>query len=401
MLLHIFKQIWTQRRRNVWIFAELFIVFVLAWYIIDFGFVLVHNSLIPKGFQIDQTYRVCFKELTNSTDKAEFRSFYDKVKLYPGVKNIFLTERYSGVTPYNGSMSSRSIKRDTTKISKDFYAQTKPLTSNSYFDIFQVYSAIRTNTLGQLDFSKKSVVLTQDLADAMFKDESPIGKHLFMDDKDEYVVIDVVKNQKRFAYDLPDNVIFFPVNDSTITMPEIAIKVGDNFSLEKFKKEVTNTITSYDDVKRKQELIDDSENNIRIRFGIMIFFLLNVALGVIGTFWFRNQTRHGEIGLRMALGSSKNKLRKQYIFEAVLLLTLAVIPAFFVAATLVYYDIIKIPGNYTMSEFHGYITDHRWLRFLVTNGITYILLAAIVIISAWIPAYKASKIQPVDALRDE
>ena len=400
MIRHILKQIWTQRRRNTWIFAELFIIFILAWYIIDYGFVLMHNRLIPKGFEVENTYRVSYKELTNDAEKAVFRSFYDKVRLYPGVEKTFLTYKYSGVTPYNGSYSSSSIKRDTTKTSKDFYAQIKPLTSNSYFEIFQVHSAVKPDAFGQIDFSKKSIALTKILADAMFKNETPIGKKVFINGKEEYIVTDVINNQKRFTYDVQDNVIFYPTSDTTITMPEIALKTGPAFSLEQFKKDISNSITSYEAVKERQELMDGSTTEINIRFGIMIFFLLNVSLGIIGTFWFRNQKRRGEIGLRMALGSTRAKLQRQYILEALLLLTLAVVPALCVNAALAHYDVIQTPGN-TNADISAYITANKWLRFIITNSLTYLLLAAIVALSAWIPAHKASKIHPVDALRDE
>lgn len=399
MLQHILKQIWIQRRKNTWIFAELFIVFILAWYIIDYGFMLIHNSLISNGFNIENTYRVYYKDLTNNEEKAEFRSFYDKVRLYPGVEEAFLTPKYSGVTPYNGSMSATSLRYDTLKTSVRFPAQTKPLTSNNYFDVFRSYSEIRSGSFGRLDFSKKSIILTKNLAEAMFKNQSPVGKRVFVNDKDEYEVVDVVNNQKRSIYEEPNNIIFFPESDTTVTSPEIAIKTGQSFSEEKFKKDITNSIVSYDEVKKKQELMDGSNDDIRIRFGIMLFFLLNVALGVIGTFWFRNQTRRGEIGLRMAMGSSQSNLLKHYITEAVLILVLAVIPALCVNAALVHYNVVKTPGT-TMAE-NAYITANVWLRFLITNGITFIVLLIIVSFSAWIPAKKASGINPVDALREE
>ncbi len=75
MILHILKQIWTQRRRNAWIFAELFIVFVLAWYIIDYGFMMVYNRLLPRGFDMENTYRVKHRDLTTDADKEAFRIF--------------------------------------------------------------------------------------------------------------------------------------------------------------------------------------------------------------------------------------------------------------------------------------------------------------------------------------
>ena len=145
--------------------------------------------------------------------------------------------------------------------------------------------------------------------------------------------------------------------------------------------------------------MDGTTNNIRMRSGVMIFFLLNIALGIIGTFWFRNQARRNEIGLRMALGSSRNKLQAQYIAEAILLLTLAAIPAFCVNAFLVQADVIEVVGQQVANS--GYITNNKWLRFFITNAITFILLAIVVALSVWIPAYRASRVQPVEALREE
>ena len=137
----------------------------------------------------------------------------------------------------------------------------------------------------------------------------------------------------------------------------------------------------------------------------MIFFLLNIALGIIGTFWFRNQTRRGEIGLRMALGSTRTKLQWQFILEALLLLTLAVFPAVIINYAIVEADVIKIDiqglTNYKTVEGSPYIIQNAPLRFLAVHIITYVFLAIIIVFSAWIPANKASKVHPVDALRDE
>lgn len=399
MIQHILKLIYTQRRRNAWIFAELFLVFILMWYIIDYGFVMIHNRLLSRGYDIENTYRVYHKDLTTDSDKESFRVFYDKVKRFPGVQNTFLSGKYWGTTPFAGSFSGNSVKRDTTSAAEAYGAQSKPVSSGDYFTIFNVRSVINPDKLGYLNFSdKNSIVLTENLAKAIFKEESALGKTVFVGSS-QFVVTDVVANQKRYDYELHNRAFFYQRNDSTVTAPEIAIRVGDNFSLNDFKNQITTSILSYNSVKKNMELMDGTSNNIRLRFGITIFFLLNIALGIIGTFWFRNQSRRGEIGLRMALGSSKKQLQRQYITEAVLLLTLAVIPALCVNFALAQANIVgATEGVFAES---GYITDNKWLRFLITNGITYALLAVIVALSAWIPANRASKVHPVDALRDE
>ena len=42
---------------------------------------------------------------------------------------------------------------------------------------------------------------------------------------------------------------------------------------------------------------------------IAIFFSFNVFIGLMGTFWFRTRHRRSEIALRMAMGSSRSRIR--------------------------------------------------------------------------------------------
>ncbi len=398
MIQHILKLIWTQRRRNLWIFAELLVVFALAWYIVDYQFVLIHNRMLPNGYDVADTYRISYKSLTDKNKEA-FRQFYDRVRLYPGVESAFLTDRFSGVMPYSDTYNGISISVDSTGNSQTYYGQMKAIGSNNYFEVFKVHSVVNPSALGRLDRSNsRSVVLTQNLAEALFKGASPMGKRVFMNGKSEYVVTDVVQPQKQYDHAQPHHSVFYYENDTTIAKPEIAIRVAPNFSFEQFKKEVSGSIVSYKNVGRDLDFMLGVTNEIRLRTGLMIFFLLNVALGIIGTFWFRNAAKHGEIGLRMALGSSRSTIQKQYIAEAVLLLTLAAVPAVCVNFTLLEAGVIKTLGEQFSDS--GYITANKWLRFIITNGLTYLLLAVIVALSAWIPANKASKVHPVEALRD-
>ncbi|SFK43856.1 putative ABC transport system permease protein [Porphyromonadaceae bacterium KH3CP3RA] len=395
MIQHILKQIWTQRRRNGWIFSELLLVFVLCWYIADYAFVMVHNRMIPNGYDITDTWQIVSGKNINDSTRSDFDRFLDKVKRFPGVQHIFATSDW-GVTPFGGSYTGYQIQRDST--STGYNAQTKRIGSNSYFDVFNIHS-INTKQPARLFLSDyNTVMLTQNLAESLFGEESPIGKTVYFHNK-TYRVTDVVENQKRFDYSQPGNVIFYPDDLNEMSSPEISIRTGSNFSLEQFKREVSSDIKSYRAIQRAQEFEWGITKEVRIRNGVMIFFLLNIALGVIGTFWFRNQTRRSEIGLRMAMGSSHRQIQTQYLIEALLILTLATIPAVFINIVILQADLIKTLGQEVTNS--GYITANKWLRFLITNGITYILLAAIVAFSAWIPARQASKVHPVEALRDE
>lgn len=400
MLYHILKQIWAQRKRNIWIFAELLVGFVLVWYIVDYAFVLIHNLSLKQGYDVENTYRINHKDISQG-EKEEFRIFHDKIRLFPGVEKVFLTRRFSGTTPFANSFSGTRISRDSTQSAESFSVQRKPVTSNNYFEIFKVYSVFHSNSFGKLDVTNpKSVVLTADIARALFGEENAIGKSIFVNGNEEYIVSDIVNRQKRYNYEKHRPAVFFNEKESDVLEPEIAIRVGNNFSLEHFKKEISSSIVTYKEVGEKMDTAMGISNDIRIRFGLMIFFLLNIALGVIGTLWFRIASRRNEIGLRMAMGSDRRKLRLQLISEALVLLTLVVLPAICINFAIVQAGLLNAIGDY-YSDSNEYIIDNVWLRFLLTNLITYVFLAAIVALSAWIPAYQASKVHPVEALRDE
>ncbi|OJV87268.1 MAG: hypothetical protein BGO34_13095 [Bacteroidia bacterium 44-10] len=395
MIRHILKQIWTQRRRNRWIFGELLLVFTLCWYIVDYAFVMAHNRMIPNGYDITDTWQIVYGKNVNDSTQSDFDRFLDKIRRFPGVQHVFASSDWS-ITPFSGSYNGDRIQRDST--STGYYIQRKKIGTNSYFNLFNIHSITTGQPARLLLSDKYTVMLTQNLAESLFGKENPIGQTVYFDKK-TYRVTDIVENQKRFDYYQPGNVVFYPDKLNDMSSPEISIRTGSNFSLEQFKEEVTSDIKSYQDIQRSQEFAWGITKEVRIRNAIMIFFLLNIALGVIGTFWFRNQTRRSEIGLRIAMGSSHRKIQNQYLLEALLILTLAAIPAIFINIAILQAELIETLGQVVNNS--GYITANKWLRFLITNGMTYILLAVIVAFSAWIPARQASKVHPVEALRDE
>lgn len=62
----------------------------------------------------------------------------------------------------------------------------------------------------------------------------------------------------------------------------------------------------------------------------MGFLLLNIFLGLLGTFWFRTQQRRGEIALMKSLGGTDHSIFVRQLAEGLILLVVATIPAIFI-----------------------------------------------------------------------
>lgn len=121
-----------------------------------------------------------------------------------------------------------------------------------------------------------------------------------------------------------------------------------------------------------------------------IFLLLNIFLGIIGTFWFRTQHRRVEIALRIALGSTRWGICGRLMGEGVFLLLVSAIPALVVAWNLGYAELVEVTR---MPFTEG--------RFAITILGTFILIAGMIVIGIGYPARRAMSIEPAEALHEE
>lgn len=128
---------------------------------------------------------------------------------------------------------------------------------------------------------------------------------------------------------------------------------------------------------------------MKIRIAALGFFLLNILMGVIGTFWIRTQQRRSEMGLRLALGSTRANLRILLIGEGILLLVLAIVPSAVINANLAIMGILTDTMPATA------------MRFLVVQSIVFVLIVIMIVIGVCLPAHQVMKIEPAEALHEE
>ena len=141
----------------------------------------------------------------------------------------------------------------------------------------------------------------------------------------------------------------------------------------------------------RSQILQSRMDEIRMYASCILFFLLNVFLGIIGTFWFRTQQRRAEIGLRMAMGASRLAILWQFFCEGLLLAGVAFVPALLVFVNLMRLDVTQ----QTAVELSGAV------RFFAGMGMTLGLVAVMVAVGVAVPAYRAMRLQPVETLHDE
>jgi putative ABC transport system permease protein len=149
-------------------------------------------------------------------------------------------------------------------------------------------------------------------------------------------------------------------------------------------------VIPYSDLRYSMELRNGVKSELQNQIAVMGFLLFNIFLGIIGTFWFRTEQRKGEMGLRIALGSTRFSLKGIMIAEGVLLLTLIAIPALLICFNLHVSELTK-----------GFYMDYTIARFVEGFFITYLVMAVMIILGIWYPAHQMVRLEPADALRYE
>ena len=115
--------------------------------------------------------------------------------------------------------------------------------------------------------------------------------------------------------------------------------------------------------------------------------LLMAAIGVYGVMSYSVQQRTRELGVRMALGAEPSKLRNMVIGQGMVLAAAGLVLGLFGAFWLTRF----------LASFLFGVTTRDPIAFVVTP----VLLSAVALLAVWIPARRATRMDPMTALRLE
>ena len=138
-------------------------------------------------------------------------------------------------------------------------------------------------------------------------------------------------------------------------------------------------------------ILADPVRQINNHLAIGFFLLLNIFLGIVGTFWVRTEQRRAEVGIRRVVGSTNRSVFSLMFGEGVILMTLAFLPA-------------AVAAWYVM--FHTDLCDIKVVplgrgRLLLGLGCTYLQMLLMVFLGTFIPVLRALRVPPTEAIRSE
>jgi putative ABC transport system permease protein len=407
MIISLLKQIRNKRGSNAWLFIELFVVYILLWFVVDFQYTAICTAHAPKGYDTHRVYQVSIAvnpNLKGDYQEEEWKDSYlqifRQVREYPGVESACY---YGGTVPYEEGAMFQGYTVDSVHR----YRANIRMVSKEFFDVFRV-EILRggTDNWDVADYPRPAVA-SRDLADSLFHGRPAVGQSFFdyYAPSRKYTLGGIAPRTKLTEYDRYEPFIYVPIEDwmmsrGAFMAPILSARVTgdaeDGFA-DRFTADMRNLaigpfyfsqIQSYDEAK---EIFDTKTNNyLRTSLALVLFFVFNVILGILGTFRFRTGKRRGEIGLRLALGASRRTIFGELLSEGLLILSIAVVPALAVCINIRLADLtVNVWMDPTLS------------RFLAGTGITLVLMLLMILTGIWYPAAQAMKIQPATALHEE
>lgn len=409
MIRHIFKIIWTERKTNTWLLLELILVFCILWFCADYLYFMVNRYLEPKGFDIEHTYRIEFGTKDDWEGDWEERinykwAIYDRVKAYPTVEQA----SYSVFAQPYGAYTGNKYLVDSVE-----QMVTDKMVTPEFFDVFHI-KMITGRIFNWDDAVSGNYAIISAGADNLFAHKPPTEIKYIDLGKNKHKVIGVAERSKKNDYDDYAHIAYVPLKKDDDFMPswsDLSIRVkpeADYNFIEKFKEDMQAQLevgpyylTSVVSIEKdRQRAIDRAgyDNNFKSIYSIAGFLIINIFLAVIGSFWFRMQARRSEIGLRLALGASKRNVKLMFTTETVIILFIASIIATILCVNISMIDILKDIGIPIINREEGeVIVNQHFINYILTL----LTLLIVTIFAVWYPAYRASRIQPSEALKEE
>jgi len=232
--------------------------------------------------------------------------------------------------------------------------------------------------------------------------DNPLGKRVKFggaDDKDNpwMEVVGVVNHVKHYGVDQDSRIeMYLPYTQSPI--PSFTLLVRTSGDPAGITTAVSQAVRSVDadvplyQVRTLESIVSDRVAERRLAAILISIFgtlaLALAAVGIYGVMSYAVTQRSHELGIRMALGAQRHEIFKLVIGSGMLLAGIGLVIGF----TAAFFGLAPLVASVL---FHVTATDPP------TYAISPLVLLAVALLAAWLPARRATRVDPMIALRYE
>ncbi len=376
-----------------------------------------HLLQVDPGFRPDHllTFNVGLPaaKYPNDTVKvAYFDRATDAIRALPGVTAVGATS----VLPFGGNWSTSSFNvegyvvppkasmpwGDVRVVTPDFLpALGAPLKKGRFF------------TAQDVSASPEVAIVDEELVKTYWPDADPIGKRITFNDLTDSVVswitvVGVVGHTMHEGLDAEKRIqVYFPLAQAgsgfmtyvVRTRAEPLAAVG---AVRAALKAVDPDV-AISSINPMDDLVSNSTGPRRFSMVLLtVFSILAAALAAIGLYGvmaFTVTQRAKELGVRLALGATPGEVQRMVMGQGMRLAIVGV--GFGLVAAIAVTNLLKaLDSQAALGS-----TDRLLFRVSPFDPLTFVgvplLLLAVASLATWVPAHRATRLDPVEALRGE
>ncbi|HEX7333406.1 MAG TPA: ABC transporter permease [Pyrinomonadaceae bacterium] len=329
---------------------------------------------------------------------AFFDRAIEQIRAVPGVVAVGTTT----TIPLGGSGSTQPFTiegRPTAAIAEQPMAQTRYISPDYFRAIGIPLRQGRFFSDHDRDNSVPVVIISEAMARRFWPGENPIGKRLtasFHIEQGAREIVGIVGDVKASGLDVDSSaMMYLPFKQSPRPFSSFVVRTASN--PENLIPSVSRAIYSVDkeqaltDVQTMDQVLKESLSGRRFNMTLLLTFagvaLLLAAVGVYGVMNYTVTLRRRELGIRMALGAEARDVLRLVLRQG-LTLTVIGVAAGLIAA----YALTRLMA----SLLYG-VTATDYLTFITVS----LVLIVVGLVASFVPARRATKVNPTIALRTE
>jgi predicted permease len=327
-----------------------------------------------------------------------YNQVMERLRATPGIEGVAMvsTLPMASFDRRGFHIQDRRLANESDAPAADTYS-----VSPDYFRVMKI-PAVRGRVFTDRDRAAAPpvAVISESCARMQFPHEDPIGQHIQLggrqDDKEWLAIVGVVGDVRQYGLDRPPNMEAYiaQAQDLGFGYNLVARTTVDPRRLESAVRDAFLAVDKTQPVFQVKPMEAYLSESLAIRTFTMTLLglfgglaLVLAAVGVYGVISYAVSLRTREVGIRMALGAERHKVLAMVLRQG-LILTGAGLAAGFGASV-------------ALTRFLATLLYEVRPTDLATSVTVALMLAAVAFLASYLPARRASKVDPMVALRCE
>jgi putative ABC transport system permease protein len=390
--------------RNVLVSAELALAFVLVVGAGLLGNSFLHLLNVNSGFDPHNVLTVATYVYGSRYQKPEvelglYKQVNDRLRATPGIESIGMVS----VLPLGANfdravfnIEDHPLPNPTEAPSADRYS-----VSPDYFQVMRI-PLLRGRGFADQDRQDAPpvMIISESCARSQFPGQDPIGKHIKLGSRDNNkpwaTIVGVVGDVRQYGLDRAPNIAAYipQAQDLNFTYVLVARTTMDPRRLESAVRAAflaADKTQPIFDVKPMEDYLGASLAERSFTLALLGLFgalaLVLAAVGIYGVITYAVSLRTRELGIRMALGAQRQDVLRMVLMQG---------------ATLTGWGLLAgLAASLVLTRFLNTMLYGVKSWDIATSFVVAIFLATVALVASYVPARRATKVDPMVALRYE